>query len=73
MKYEGWLKYPESTVTVQRVEGSYRCVEIDLKEQSGKRINDCSTTLELKFFLLSIPGSPRKEIMELIVLLNSKK
>ncbi len=72
MRYESWLTYPEMSVAVQKIDGSYRCMEYDLNGKSRRNSKLCESVVELKFYLLSLPMPPKKEILELIKRLTPK-
>lgn len=72
MKYQAWIKYPEKTISIHDFDGKYRCNEYALEATTRRSFTDCDTSLELKFFLLSFPNAPKKEILNLIVNLQKK-
>ena len=73
MKYEAWFQYPEMIISIQDLGDKYRCSEFGLNETSRRSFKDCDSNMELKFFLLSIPNAPKKEIITLIAKLQNKK
>lgn len=73
MRYEAWLQYPTMTVAVQLVNGQYNCIEFGAEQALRKSLKICDSILELKFFLLSLPNSPKKEIVALVNKLNESR
>lgn len=70
MRYESWLNYPEMSIAIQKVDKEYRCTEYDTYGNSLRNTKTCSGTLELKFYLLSLPSPPKKQILGLITTLS---
>ena len=66
MKYETWLTYPEMSLAVELKNDEYHCCEFGVNQSKKLNIKVCSSVLELKFYLLSIPNPPKKEISILI-------
>ena len=73
MKYEAWLKYSDRTISIQDLNGKYRCNEYGPEETERRSFKDCESNLELKFYLLSFPNAPKKEIITLLRKLQEKK
>ena len=73
MKFEAWFKFPDMTIGVHESKGIFRCHHFHGELLSRKNSNDCHSILELKYYLLSIPNAPKKEIMLLIRRLDTQK
>ncbi|MFT4601350.1 MAG: hypothetical protein ACI857_001530 [Arenicella sp.] len=73
MKYEAWLKYSEMTIAIQDFGDKFRCNIYGENDTTRKSFKDCNDPLELKFYLLSFPSAPKKEIDVLITKLEAKK
>jgi hypothetical protein len=72
MKFEAWLKYPEMTIGVHKMNDVFRCHNFQGEQLSRNSFRDCHSILELKFYLLAIPSAPKKEILLLISNLNKR-
>jgi hypothetical protein len=72
MKFEAWLKFPEMIIGVHKVNEVFRCYFFHGEQLSRNNFRDCHSILELKFYLLSIPSAPKKEILLLISDLNKQ-
>ncbi|WP_027419551.1 hypothetical protein [Crocinitomix catalasitica] len=66
MKYETWLTYTNMSMAVQCIKGEYHCSEFGANQERKLNLKICTSTLELKFFLLSLPKPPKKDILALI-------
>ncbi len=73
MKYDTWLNYSNMSIAVQIKEGLYHCSQFGLNQEKKKYFKICSSILELKFFLLSYPSSPKKDILTFINNLEAEK
>lgn len=73
MKYEAWLNYGDRTISIENLNGKYRCSEFGPEETVKRSFKDCDSNLELKFFLLSFANAPKKEIIQLLKDLQKKK
>ena len=66
MKYQSWLNYPDMSIAVQKTHSEYRCIEYEPSGKKRQNYKSCSSILELKFYLLSLPSPPKKQVLELI-------
>tara|TARA_B100000809_G_C14992260_1_gene478455 strand:+ start:585 stop:803 length:219 start_codon:yes stop_codon:yes gene_type:complete len=66
MKYETWLTYPNMSLAVELKNNEYHCCEFGVNQTKKLNIKICTSILELKFYLLSIPNPPKKQISVLI-------
>jgi hypothetical protein len=66
MKYESWLPYPKMTIAIHKMGDKYQCIEFPVNMTMRKSTKICESIMELKFFLLSIPNAPKKEVALLI-------
>ena len=73
MKYEAWLKYPVMIISIQDMGDKFRCNEYAIDNTVRRSFKYCESVVELKFFLLSFPNAPKKEIIPLIASLETKK
>ena len=73
MKFEAWFKFPHTTIGVHKIKGTFRCHHFQGEILSRNNSNDCHSILELKYYLLSIPNAPKKEIILLIKKLDNQK
>ncbi|MFD1553971.1 hypothetical protein DNU06_13800 [Putridiphycobacter roseus] len=73
MKYETWLTYSNMSIAVQIKEGLYHCSQFGSNQEKKKDSKVCSSIVELKFFLLSYPNAPKKDILAFISKLEAKK
>ena len=72
MRYKAWLNYPQFSIAVEETNGLYRCIEFESKNMTRRSSKDCADSRELKFFLLSLPNPPKKEIAQFIDQLSDK-
>jgi hypothetical protein len=73
MKYETWLTYADMSIAIQIKKGEYHCSEYGSNAERKDSLKICTSILELKFFLLSLPVPPKKEILALINRLENKR
>lgn len=73
MRYKAWLNYSQFSIAVEETNGLYRCIEFESKNMTRKGVKDCTDVLDLKFYLLSLPNPPKKEISSLIFSLSNSK
>ncbi|MFT5822251.1 MAG: hypothetical protein ACI8ZM_003507 [Crocinitomix sp.] len=66
MKYDTWLTYKDMSMAIQFKKNEYHCSEFGLNQERKLSPKICTSTLELKFFLMSFPAPPKSEIMALI-------
>ena len=72
MKYETWLTYPDMSLAIEFKKNAYHCSEFGINQVKKKGCKICDSIVELKFYLLSIPKPPKKEILDLISKLEIK-
>lgn len=72
MKYDSWLTYPSLSVGVQIKKGEFHCSQFGSNQEKKQKVKICASTVELKFYLLSLPTPPKKEILDLIDKLEAK-
>ena len=71
MKYEIWLTYPNISIGVELKKDEYHCSEFEPIQGKKQNLKICTSIVELKFYLLSFPQAPKKEILGLIDRLES--
>lgn len=71
MKYETWLTYPDRSIGVHLKKDEYHCCEFGNNQETKQHLKVCTSLLELKFYLLSLPKPPKKEISALITKLEA--
>jgi hypothetical protein len=72
MKYKSWLTYPNLSIGVLLKKDEFHCSEFEPNQEKKQKLKICSTIVELKFYLLSFPMPPKKEILILIEQLESE-
>jgi len=73
MRYEAWLVYDDMALAVENKNGVFHCSGFISNQERKVNLRICYSTLELKFFLLSLKTAPKKEILLLINRLENNK